>query len=273
MSDLNAVLEGRDEEPQGAEPAPQEQEPQAEAAGEPEASPPDAGKAESPSEPDEVSGLKAAIAAQRERYRMERERREELERQLQQSAQKPPEKPQEQPKNERPILDQFEDYDEYIEAITDWKTEQAIEKREQKRAESDKQAKAQQEQEATIRAYQERAAQLGKPDFDQVVQSIPVYLGEATQVAIYTSEKGPEIAYYLGQNHQEAAQIAGMTPHQQMLAVGRLEAKLSSDFEQAVQQEVSQAPNLPGSLAMERAAGTNNQQVVTDDPLEDILGR
>lgn len=276
MEDLNAVLEGDPEVSKEPEQKPEPEE-KPETTGEENAAPPVAEEAESQSEPDEESGLKVAIAKARERYRMEQERRMELERQLNEvrstQSPQPQQPPKEEPKNEKPKLDDYEDYDEYVEALADWRVERRLEEREKKRAEKEKQTKAQQEQEQTVKAFQERVAKFAKPDFDQVVQSIPVFLGDATHHAIYTADKGPEIAYYLGQNHQEAAQIAGMSPHQQYLAIGRLEAKLSSDFEQAVQQEVSKPNNLPGSLANERAAGNNSQQVVVDESLEDIFGR
>jgi len=52
--------------------------------------------------------------------------------------------------------------------------------------------------------------------------------------------------------------------------LGKLEAKVSSAFEQAIQQEI-QTNNLPGSLSTERAAGNNSQQPFVEPSLEDIF--
>jgi hypothetical protein len=75
--------------------------------------------------------------------------------------------------------------------------------------------------------FLERAAPLKQKyaDFDQVVNA-PVFTPEM-QGAIFDSEQGPEIAYFLGKNKPEADRIAGLPLAQIHREIGRLEARFT----------------------------------------------
>lgn len=64
------------------------------------------------------------------------------------------------------------------------------------------------------------------PDFDQVV-SQPVFT-PAMQEAIFESEQGPEVAYFLATNKGEADRIAGLDAPRMLREIGRLEGRFSS---------------------------------------------
>jgi hypothetical protein len=140
-------------------------------------------------------------------------------------APKEPEKPQAAQPQGKPALDNFSSYEEYVEALADWKVEQRL------GADREQQTRAQQEQvqQEQIRTFQSRADRVrsSHPDFDTVVANPLLPISDAMAEAAYSSEKGPELLYHLGQNPQEAERIYRLSPHQQAMEMGRLEAKLS----------------------------------------------
>ena len=66
------------------------------------------------------------------------------------------------------------------------------------------------------------------PDYKAVAESPDVTVSMPMAHAIMTSEHGPEIAYHLGKNPQEAARIASLQPVQQLVEVGLIVAKLTA---------------------------------------------
>jgi hypothetical protein len=74
-------------------------------------------------------------------------------------------------------------------------------------------------------------------DFDSVAHNPNLTVTPVMADAIRESSKGAEIAYYLGKNPAEAAQIAGLPPVSQATAIARLETRLGSSAT-----SVSQAP-------------------------------
>jgi hypothetical protein len=66
------------------------------------------------------------------------------------------------------------------------------------------------------------------PDFDTVVYSDAVKISPVGAEFIHDSEKGPEVAYWLGKNLSEAARIASLPPHRQGAELARIEARLTA---------------------------------------------
>lgn len=64
-------------------------------------------------------------------------------------------------------------------------------------------------------------------DFDSVAFSPDLPITEAMADVIRTSEKGAELAYYLGKNRSEADRISSLPIAQQGAALARLESKIS----------------------------------------------
>jgi hypothetical protein len=77
------------------------------------------------------------------------------------------------------------------------------------------------------------------PDFEAVAYSKDVKITEVGAEFIYESEKGPEIAYWLGKNAAEAARIASLPPHKQGAELARIEARITAA---PVVRKTSQAP-------------------------------
>ena len=139
----------------------------------------------------------------------------------------------------KPRLDDFEDYDQYTEALGEWAAEKTLAKREF----AEQQKKANEAKQAVAKTYQERVevARTKYPDWDEVVAVNDVNLLNSTIDAIVESEQGPDISYHLLTNPSEAARIKGLSPIQQIKEIARLEAKFSSAPTAPVKR-VSQAP-------------------------------
>jgi hypothetical protein len=95
------------------------------------------------------------------------------------------------------------------------------------------------------------------PDFDAVAHNPNLAITPIMADAIRESGRGAEIAYYLGKNPAEAAQIAGLAPVSQATAVARLEGKLAAGTS-----SMSRAPEPVSTLS-----GRGGSQA---KPLEDM---
>jgi hypothetical protein len=82
------------------------------------------------------------------------------------------------------------------------------------------------------------------PDFDAVAHNPNTAVTPVMADAIRESSRGAEIAYYLGKNPAEAAQIAGLAPLSQATAIARLESRLGP-----ASVPVSRAPQPVGTLS------------------------
>lgn len=127
-----------------------------------------------------------------------------------------------------PTVDQYKTYEEYVSALADYKAEQKFREWENRQ----KQAEAQRAKSEQQTAFQKRAEEfrLAHPDFDEVVFTDETPISEVMAEAIAISEKGPQVAYHLGLNRDEARRIFDLSlrnPVAAGLEIGRLEARLS----------------------------------------------
>lgn len=136
----------------------------------------------------------------------------------------------EAPKEEgkRPTLEDFDfDQERYLEALADWR----IEERERAKVQKVEQEKAQQTVQERIAALQSKEAEFAKahPDYEGVAKAphVPI-TREMADTMLENPDTAPAIAYYLGQNLEEAREISQMSPLAQARAIGRIEAKLTT---------------------------------------------
>jgi len=125
-----------------------------------------------------------------------------------------------------PKPEQFKDYESYIDALTDYKVEKKL-AGVQERSAQQRQAEAQHSAEQRIRDNLSKAADKYE-DFEEVVTNPSLTITAAMRDSIGESELGGEIAYYLGSNPKEAAEIAQLSPVQQVKAIDRIEQKLKA---------------------------------------------
>ena len=139
------------------------------------------------------------------------------------AAEQKPEPTQADAPTGEPTREQF-DYDDaqYMKAWYKWQ-------RDQERAEETRTKQAEEAQKRH-KTFQEReqAFAAAHPDYEQVAKAEHVPITKEMAEAIIESDDAPAIAYYLGQNLEEASAIAAMSPIAAARAIGRIEAKLSA---------------------------------------------
>ena len=114
------------------------------------------------------------------------------------------------------------------------------------------------------------------PDFDDLVlrnRSLPISAGMAA--LIHDSEDGPAVAYHLGKNPSESARIAALPPMEAARELGKIEARISFEREQAKKvvatpkPAVSQAPPPPPRIDAVDAAPRVSTTSADSDKLSD----
>lgn len=171
----------------------------------------------------------------RESRKLERQIRAELENRMlrEQLSQSTQPRQSDQPKGE-PKVESFKTYEEYIAALTDYKVGEQLKGLEKQREQESRQ-RAQAEYEAKVATNLLKAAEKYE-DFEEVIGNPSLPITEVMRDALAETELGGDIAYYLGTHPKEAAEIARLSPVQQVKAIDRLEAKLSAP------KQVSAAP-------------------------------
>lgn len=141
--------------------------------------------------------------------------------------------------------------------------------------EQQQQAEAQRRERETWTTYEQRVAEFADehPDFLEVVGSIAYPLPLELQAVIAAHPQGPQLAYHLGNNDDEAFQLASIQPHLAAAAVDRLAARLSAAPPASTQpvapaappaKPISQAPPPPPTVGA-RATTETPAEKLTDD--------
>lgn len=125
----------------------------------------------------------------------------------------------------RPVLENFSSYEEYTEALADWKVEQKFIEREQRQqAETAAQAAARQEAEFEQRL---RDAAARAPEVLEAVNDRYLPISPAMGDVIRSVPNGPDVVLYLHQHRDEAARLYDLPPHVAAFELGRLAAGIA----------------------------------------------
>lgn len=143
----------------------------------------------------------------------------------------------------KPIADNFDTHAEYVEALTDWKTEQKFKEREQ----NAEKVNLQNERQKIVAAYNERAKSFAEKneDYFDVIESVDdIQLPVAFQEIILTSDNSAELTYELAKNREELARIAKLPPLALAREIGRIETRLlkASDSKPIESKKITNAP-------------------------------
>lgn len=139
-----------------------------------------------------------------------------------------------------PKLDTYNSYEEWVEAVADYRAEKRfteLQQQSEERAVQERERKAAESRRAT---YEKAVATIEDryADYHEVTAEMPVT--RAMAEFILEHNKGPDIAYYLGKNPDEAMRIANLSPVRQGFELAQLEAKLVTPGSQA--KKASSAP-------------------------------
>lgn len=130
-------------------------------------------------------------------------------------------KAQSAPKVSAPEMSDFDTFEDYTEALAEYKYNQKAQTQQQQ---ASQQQHAQQiAQDWSSKVEKVRAV---APDFDQAFANVAeITFAQSTLDAVAGHEKGAEIAYLLGKDPVKAYQIASLPPMQQLIAIGEIAAK------------------------------------------------
>lgn len=133
-----------------------------------------------------------------------------------------------QPSDAAPKRDDYDSYEEFVKAearhVAKEEARSAL-RAEREEAERTKQQAADRELWSTWESRKE-AARDKYEDYDEVTnQDIPLTL--AMSHALMESDRGPDVAYYLGNHPEEADRISKLSPARQIAEIGKLELKVN----------------------------------------------
>ena len=135
------------------------------------------------------------------------------------------------PSSGRPSQDDFETYEEYQEALVDWKVTLRLTERdvvERERIERNSTVRA---REKVVAAHEARidTFRSGHADFDAVIaQGKDLPMTQPMQDSVLNSDMGPEVMYHLCRFPEECDRIAALSPMVAIREMGKLEARIEA---------------------------------------------
>lgn len=134
------------------------------------------------------------------------------------------------PSERKPQRDAYDDPDAYDAALIEWAAKDAQGKAEAKVNEDRVKADRQAEVQKTVDTWNERreAFMADHPDYEEVAESDETKISGPMGAYLMEAEDGPQLAYWLGQNREEAARIAKLTPVKAVAELGRIAERLAT---------------------------------------------
>ncbi|HEV2098335.1 MAG TPA: hypothetical protein VGR45_05355 [Stellaceae bacterium] len=182
---------------------------------------------------------------------------------------------------QRPKREEFGDPDEYQVALTDWAAERharriaadfrAQQEEQRREAEAAATRQRQEEQQRTVhQGYQSRRAEFMKehPDYVDIAENEGTPASGPMLQVLLTHEQGPAIAYWLGQNQDEAARIANLPdPAMQLVEMGMIAASVRRPNGRVAQP----ATPRPAPIVPIRSTGSAAPRSVNDMSMDEVM--
>jgi hypothetical protein len=159
----------------------------------------------------------------------------------------------------KPTADQFQDYAEYVEALTEWKADQKVSQAFSARDAEKAQEADSKVQQTRAEAWTERQqqARTAMPDYDEVVGLSDLPIAPHIGDVLLDSENGPQLAYHLAKNPDLAAHLNTLSPLAAARELGRIEASLDKPATPAAK-TVSNAPAPIKPIGSGRTSAADN---------------
>lgn len=123
----------------------------------------------------------------------------------------------------KPVVSDYDSYEDYIEAVADFKADQKF-------AEFERRSSAKTEEQQFQKAF--NAGKKAYDDWDDVVTEDVEITGHMIQ-AIRGCDNPADVAYFLGSDPDEAARIAGLPASKQAIAIAKIDAKFDGKEKKA----------------------------------------
>ena len=135
----------------------------------------------------------------------------------------PPKAEEADPVGEKPTRAQFNNVDEYAEALAEWSAEKALVERDKQ----EQQRKIEMERQEVIKSWTSKLekAKAELPDFDEMVASSQVQVRDEVRDAILESDVGPQILYQLASDDDLAQRISSLPVNKALKELGKLEVQ------------------------------------------------
>lgn len=149
----------------------------------------------------------------------------------------------------KPTADKFQTYDEYVDALTDWKADRAVEKAlaatNKSIEERSSQQTAAQRQESLNDNWAQRQEAIKKviPDYDNIVAESDVPIAPHVGELLLESDHGPAIAYKIALDPSIADKLNKLSPTAAAKEIGKMEAAFDHDVATAPAQAPAEAPS------------------------------
>lgn len=169
----------------------------------------------------------------------EAERERDYWRQRAEAAEKKPEQ-----KAEKPKVEDFENYGDYVEALADFKADEKVKANNEAR---DKQDAERRSSEERAKSWTEKANDAAKriTDYHDVMSASTVPVAPHVVEALRESDRGPELAYAIAKDPSVADKLNDMSPHRAAIELGRMESKLPAVSAEPDPEEESTADEPP----------------------------
>lgn len=164
--------------------------------------------------------------------------------------------------DKEPKIEDFDfDSDKYEEAKIAYRVRKELSNAEKAKLEASERQKQQKVIESAKVKFDEAGDRFD--DFDDVVYKNPYVTNDMVQ-AVFFSDVGPDIAYYLGKNPEESQRIAALPAARQMIEIGKLEARFTTKPE-------PRTTNAPEPIKPVSSAGKAPSMLSDDMPLADWM--
>lgn len=162
-----------------------------------------------------------------------------------------------------PSLDDFQTYDDYVDARAKWIARQEYKAVQRESAEASRKSADETRKSALQEAFaaQVEDARSRMADFDAVVFSSQIPITAAVQDAILESDMSADVAYYLGKNPEVAARLLHLPAMAVAREIGRIEAALLST---PVVVKATQAPDPIKPVGQRSAVVQKNPDEMTE---------
>lgn len=164
--------------------------------------------------------------------------------------------------NQKPVRDKFDSDEAYVDALVDWKTEQAL----SKRMEQDNARKV---VETRAQTHIERVNEAKKTiaDFDSVVGASEAPISPHIAELIQDSDVGPKLMYHFAKNPGVLESLNSMSERNAAKEFGKLEDRLSSakSEDKPTSKKVTSAPTPPNANVGQGKSTTQDLSSVSMD--------
>jgi hypothetical protein len=159
---------------------------------------------------------------------------------------------------EKPSPDKYDNYADFVEALADWKADQKVKSAFAERS-------AQTAQQTVQETFSGRVTEFVKtaPDYVDVVGNSDVPVANHVAEHIMDSDVGPQLAYHLAKNPDQALRLNAMSPTAAAREIGRIEATLAKP--QSAGTPPPPAKKLTEAPAPANTSGSGQGRTITKD--------